>query len=212
MRLVVLVAATVFSLSIHAEGVTFEQAFSASGEPRATHFEAEYVARGSTHRIEVWRDAERRIRRRTDDAAEIYALRKAAKPDFHLAVLDLKRKLRTDIDRDKLYRIGNFTDWFDLGHGLRHPMGKYTLVAAKAPAGGPTPAEPCQWYNLAQSGRVTYVCWSVASRVPILIQDQVGATVWRVTKVDHKAILETVFQIADTGFVRTDANEDIDRD
>jgi hypothetical protein len=212
LRFAVLCAAAAVFLPAQAKDLTFEQAFNTKGEPGATHFEATYVSRDVGHRVEVWRDGERRIRRRTDDAAETYALRKPGAPDFHLSVLDLKKKLRTDIDRDNLYRIGNFTDWFDLGHGLRHPVGEYRLAATDAPAGSETPAEPCKWYELAQSGRLTHVCWSAKSSLPMLIQAQDGRTIWRVTKVDHKPIAAAAFQIRDAGFVRTDANQDIERD
>jgi hypothetical protein len=212
LRFAVLCAAAAVFLPAQAKDLTFEQAFNTKGEPGAAHFEATYVARGADHQVQVWRDGERRIRRRTDDAAETYALRKPGGPDFHLSVLDLKKKLRTDIDRDNLYRIGNFTDWFDLGHGLRHPVGEYRLVKAAAPAGSATPAEPCTWYELTQSGRLTHVCWSAKSSLPMLIQAQDGRAVWRVTKVDHKAIAAAVFRIRDAGFIRTDANQDIERD
>jgi hypothetical protein len=109
---------------------SFDRVFAAQGEPASTHFAAEYRTGGVAHRVEVWRDGERRIRRRTDDAAESIALRKPDSPEFKLSVFDLKRHIVTDIDRSNLYRIGNFTDWYDLGHGLRHPKGAYTLRAA----------------------------------------------------------------------------------
>ncbi|MGJ7915945.1 hypothetical protein ACI48D_10765 [Massilia sp. LXY-6] len=212
LRFAVLCAAAAVFFPAQAKDLTFEQAFHTKGEPDATHFEATYVSHGATHQVEVWRDGERRIKRRTDDAAETYALRKSGVPDFHLSALDLKRKIRTDIDRDNLYRIGSFADWFDLGHGLRHPVGEYRLVAASAPAGSEKPVEPCTWYELTQPGRFTRLCWSARSSLPMLIQTENGHTIWRVTKVDHKPIAATVFQIQDAGFIRTDANQDIERD
>lgn len=212
LRFVALCAAAAVFVPAYAKDPTFEQAFNTRTEPGATHFKAAYISHGTGHQVEVWRDGERRIKRRTDDAAETYALRKPGGPDFHLSVLDLKRKLRTDIDRDNLYRIGNFTDWFDLGHGLRHPVGKYRLVAESAPVGSEKPVKPCKWYVLTQSGHVTHLCWSAKSRLPMLIQAQDGRTVWRVTKVEHQPIAATVFQIRDDGFIRTDANQDIERD
>lgn len=191
---------------------TFEQVFNARGEPAATHFDAVYQAAGVQHHVEVWRDGRQRIRRRTDDAADSYAVRKASGPDFHLSVLDLKRRIRTDIDRDNLYRIGNFTDWFDLGHGLRHPKGGYTLAASSAPAAAPQAAGACAWYDLSQEGRTTHVCWSAKDRLPLLMLAQDGKPVWRVTRLDHKPIPAATFAIRDQGFIRNDANADIERD
>jgi hypothetical protein len=196
----------------HTTRPRFEQVFDVRGEPAATHFEAVYEVGSAEHRVEVWRDGGQRIRRRTDDAAESYAVRTSAGPDFHLSLLDLKRRIRTDIDRDNLYRIGNFTDWFDLGHGLRHPAGSYTIVAAAAPAGAPKPVGACTWYDLAQSGRVTHVCWSAKDRLPLALIGQDGKPLWRVKRVDHRPIPAATFAIPDQGFVRNDANADIERD
>jgi len=190
---------------------TFEQVFDARGEPAATHFDAVYQSGGAEHRVEVWRDGGKRIRRRTD-AADSYAVKKPDGTDFRLSVLDLKRRIRTDIDRDNLYRIGNFTDWFDLGHGLRHPKGGYTLAAGAAPQGAGKPVAACTWYDLAQDGRVTHVCWSAKDKLPLLMLAQDGKPLWRVTRVDHRAIPAATFAIRDAGFVRNDANADIERD
>jgi len=190
----------------------FDRVFGTHGEPAATHFQATYFAGGTEHRVEVWRDGERRIRRRTDDRAESFAVRKPGSPDYRLSVLDLTRKIRTDIDRDNLYRIGQFTDWFDLGHGLRHPKGDYRLVPAAAPHGAAHAIGACAWVALVQDTQTTHVCWSAQAKLPLLIQAADGRTVWRVTHVDHKAIPDTVFAIHDTGFVHNDANADIERD
>lgn len=190
----------------------FDHVFSTRGEPAATHFQATYVSGGAEHRVEVWRDGERRIRRRTDDKAESFAVRAPGSPDYRLSVLDLGRRIRTDIDRDNLYRIGQFTDWFDLGHGLRHPKGEYRLVPAATPHGAEHAIGACEWVALVQGAQTTHVCWSKTAKLPLLIQAADGSTVWRVTSVDHKPIADKVFAIHDAGFVRNDANADIERD
>lgn len=206
-------AAAVFSASSsHAATLDFDHVFSTRGEPAATHFQATYLAGGTEHHVEVWRDGERRIRRRTDDKAESFAVRASGGPDYHLSVLDLGRKIRTDIDRDNLYRIGQFTDWFDLGHGLRHPKGEYRLVPAATPHGAARAIGACEWVALVQGTQTTHVCWSTTAKLPLLIQAADGRTVWRVTSVDHKTIPDKVFAIQDAGFIRNDANADIERD
>lgn len=206
-------AAAVFSAPYaRAAAPDFDRVFSTRGEPPATHFQATYLAGGLEHHVEVWRDGDRRIRRRTDDKAESFAIRTPGSPDYRLSVLDLGRKIRTDIDRANLYRIGQFTDWFDLGHGLRHPKGDYRLVPAATPHGPAHAIGACGWVALVQGARTTHVCWSATAKLPLLIQAADGRIVWRVTSVDHKAIAEQVFVIHDAGFVRNDANADIERD
>ena len=211
-------AAAVFSASSsRAATLDFDHVFSTRGEPAATHFQATYLAGGTEHHVEVWRDGERRIRRRTDDKAESFAVhdpgnKQSGSPDYHLSVLDLGRKIRTDIDRDNLYRIGQFTDWFDLGHGLRHPKGEYRLVPAATPHGAARAIGACEWVALVQGTQTTHVCWSTTAKLPLLIQAADGRTVWRVTSVDHKTIPDKVFAIQDAGFIRNDANADIERD
>lgn len=190
----------------------FDRIFSTRGEPAATHFQATYFAGGVEHHVEVWRDGERRIRRRTDDKAESFAVHQSGSPAYRLSVLDLGRKIRTDIDRDNLYRIGQFTDWFDLGHGLRHPKGDYRLVPAATPHGAARAIGACAWTAIVQGSQVTHVCWSAQAKLPLLIQAADGRTVWRVTSVDHKAIADRVFAIRDDGFIRNDANADIEHD
>lgn len=210
---VCMVAAAVLSAPpSSAATLDFDHVFSTRGEPAATHFEATYLAGGAEHHVEVWRDGERRIRRRTDDKAESFALRTPGSPDYRLSVLDLGKKIRTDIDRDNLYRIGQFTDWFDLGHGLRHPKGAYRLVPAATPHGAAHAIGACEWVALVQGKQTTHVCWSTTAKLPLLIQAADGRTVWRVTHVDHKTIPDKVFAIQDAGFIRNDANADIERD
>jgi len=99
--------------------------------------------------------------------------------------LDLKKHIHTRIDRTNLYRIGNFTDWFDLAHGLKHPKGEYRLEKASTPAKAPEPLSPCQWYDLIQSDRATHICWSARYRLPMLIVTSEGQTAWRISAVDE---------------------------
>ncbi|MDE2367343.1 MAG: hypothetical protein KGN16_00090 [Burkholderiales bacterium] len=122
--------------------LTFEQAFSHRGEPTALHYRARYGRPGASHSHEVWRDGERRLVRRTDNAIETHVAHRPGDPQFQVVVLDLRRKTEKRIARDDLYRIGNFTEWFDLAHGLGHPRAEYHLTAVAAPTGAPRPLAP----------------------------------------------------------------------
>lgn len=187
----------------------FETVFAAAGEPPRLHFRAAYAAGGGAHTLEVWRDGDRRVKRVTDGRVTTLAAHDPGSAEFGLTIVDPGKRTITTIDRTNLYRLGNFTDWFDLTHGLRHPKGGYTLVAAAAPAGAPAPVAACRWYDLTAAARTTHVCWSAASRLPLVIAAP-GAT-WRVTAIDRDVPAST-FAVPGHGFVRVDANRDLDRD
>ena len=193
-------------------GLRFEQVFSDHGEPRALHFQARFSAGGVSHNLEVWRDGQERLLRRTDDAIETHVARKPGTPFFELVVLDLRRKIETRITRDDLYRIGSFTDWFDLAHGLRYPKGGYLLTASAAPAQAPQTVEPCNWYTLVTGSRRTALCWDTGVYLPLVMIDEAGRLLWQVTSVERKPPPAAVFEVHDHGFVRANASQDIDRD
>jgi hypothetical protein len=212
LRFAILCAAAAVSLTASAKEPTFEQVFSEKGEPSTLHYQAVFTSKGTKHQLEVWRDGDRRVKRRTDEAIETYASRKPGDSEFHMSILDMRRRIHTRIGRTNLYRIGNFTDWFDLTHGLKHPMGEYWVAKAQVPAGAPKAINACQWYDLTQDTRTTHICWSVQSRLPLLIQAQDGKVVWKVATLDRKPIPAKTFEIHDEGFIRNDANHDIERD
>ncbi|MBK4738188.1 hypothetical protein [Noviherbaspirillum pedocola] len=211
-RIAALCAAAAFSLQSEASELTFEQVFHQRGEPAALHYQAVYSSGGAEHRMEVWRDADRRVKRRTDDRVETYASHQPGDAEFDMSILDLKKRIHTKVSRTNLYRIGNFTDWFDLGHALRHPKGGYTLSAAMAPKDATKPLQSCSWYELKQDGRSSRICWSAQQHVPMLIAAQDGRVVWRITEIDRKPIPAKTFDIHDAGFVYNDANGDIEPD
>ena len=212
LRLAILCVAGIVALDVPAKELKFEQAFSDKGVSVDLHYQAEFASKGAMHQLEVWRDGERRVKRRTDNAIETYAFHKPGDPEFQMSILDLKKRINTRIDRTNLYRIGNFTDWFDLAHGLKHPAGEYRLSKIKAPEDAPKAIKACQWYDLTQDTRTTHICWSEQSRIPLVIQAQGGEVVWKVTALDLQHISARAFEIHDEGFVRNDASQDIERD
>jgi hypothetical protein len=191
----------------------FDRVFSARGEPASLHYRARYRASGGVHQVEVWRDGDRRLKRATDGRLTTFASHRTGDAGYRLDVLDQKRHVHTTIHRDNMYRIGSFTDWFDLGHALRHPRATYRLTAGVAPRATASAAPaPCRWYDLAQVGQTSHICWDGANRLPLLIVDNAGALVWRVTALDRGRIAPVVFAIEDRGYVRTDADRDIAAD
>ncbi len=177
------------------------------------HYRANYVAAGAQHQVEVWLDRGTHLKRVTDAALELHAQRAAGEDDFQLTVLDLQRGIATRVDRNSLYRMGNSTEWFELAQGLRHPRAGYQLQRISAPAAdAPRAVQACNWYALTQDGRTSRICWSAASRLPMLILSPRGETVWRLTQLDRDPIAAQQFEVHDRGFVQNDATRDLEQD
>jgi len=198
--------------ALAASGLDFDRTFHGHGQPPQLHFRADYVLNGVAHETEVWRDRDQRLKRRTDDVLETFVFRPAGEPEWRMVVLDLQRRIRTDVDRTSLTRVGHFTDWFSLAHVLARPVGAYRLAAVKAPAGIAGPVAPCRWYALEREGAQSRICWSEALHVPLLITGTDGAVQWRVRSIDTRSHAADTYRIDDAGFVRNDASADIKGD
>jgi hypothetical protein len=129
-----------------------------------------------------------------------------------MVVLDLSRKIETQIPRDDLYQLGNCTDWFALAHGLRVPKAGYQLTAAAAPAHAPRLVEACHWYTLAQGGHRTTLCRSASAHLPLLMVDERGQIQWQLAALDRTQAPESAFVVSDLGVVRNNATQDLSRD
>jgi len=192
----------------------FERTFAVKEEPAALYYKVAFTGAGGSHTLQVWRDGQLRLRRRTDDAVDTYVLREASNLDeYQMIVVDYGKRTSTQISRNSLVRLGHFSDWFDLAHGLRHPVGPYRLTASQRPAHAPAPIDKCRWYELRQAGSADRICWSERDGLPLVIwSERQGAALWRVTQVQRQPMADDVFQLHDAGFVRNDANRDIDND
>lgn len=195
-------------------GLTFASVFQTQGEPAALYYRATFEGGDGAHTLQVWRDGQTRLRRKTDDAVDMYVTRSAADPlEYQMSVVDYRKRITTRIDRNNLVHLGDFSGWFDLAHGLRQPSGAYRLTRAAAPAHAPAPLSACRWYALAQGDAVHHICWSAREHLPLVIwSDRAALAVWRVTAVAHGPIGHDVFVRRDAGFVHNDANDDIDND
>ncbi|MCL2724076.1 MAG: hypothetical protein FWD69_06520 [Polyangiaceae bacterium] len=193
---------------------TFESIFQAGSEPVSLSYRATFEAQDGPHTLQVWRDGQSRLRRKTDEAVDAYVIRNTADPvEYQMTVVDYRKRITTRIDRNNLIRLGHFSDWFDLAHGLRHPAGTYRLAPTTAPAGAPKPISACRWYALTQGNDIHRICWSTREHLPMVIwSDRTSSAVWHVAAVEHGPIDNDVFLLHDAGFAHTDANADIDRD
>ncbi len=193
---------------------TFESVFRAGAEPAALFYSATLESKDGAHTLQVWRDGQTRLRRKTDQAIDTYVARMAADSlEYQMIVVDYRRRITTRINRNNLIRLGHISDWFDLAHGLRHPVGRYELALTRAPARSPAPLTPCRWYALTEGQDTHHICWSARANLPMMIwSDRTDSVVWRVSEVDYGPIGDDTFVLHDAGFVRNDANADVDRD
>lgn len=195
-----------------ATSLSFEGVFATTAEPPRLHFRVAYRSADGIHRLEIWRDGASRLKRVTDDTVTTLIGHRPGATDFTMQVIDPRKHTSTRIDRDSLYRIGNFTDWFDLAHGLRHPKGAYRLTARAALTPMPPTPAPCRWYDLTQAGRTTAICWSAANALPLLIASGPGHPVWRVLAINRPRFDAATFRANDRGFIHDDATRDISND
>lgn len=202
----------VFSGSAFAEGLMFDQVFSDKGEPRSINYQVTYKSASGEHHLEVWREGSTLLKKKTDDTLELYVIKDKNGPEFNLSVLDLKKKIYTQIKRTNLYRIGSFTDWYDLAHGLKHPITKYELNKLTAKPPQITPIATCQWYELAQGKNKTQICWSAEYKLPLVMTSAKGEIFWSVKKLNKNTIAPSVFEVHSDGFIKNDANRDIEPD
>lgn len=208
----IMLAMMVAAGNAHSATLTFNDAFGTKGEPQNLHYQASYVQNGQSHQLSVWRQADRRLKRSTDEVLETYVFRQSDPAEFEMVVLDKKRMMRTDINRTNLIRIGQFTDWFDLAHGLKHPMGAHQIHLAPTYKGATAPLKPCKWFEVQQTTSTTRVCWSSAYKLPMLMENTSGQVIWQIQSISTASIQPEVFQISDVGYVKNNANTDIERD
>jgi len=192
------------------ENLGFEQIFRAEGEPANLHYTASYDDARGHHELEVWRQGESRLRRRTDTSLDLYA--SAGDDDIDLVTLDHARHRRTDISRSSLYQLGHFIDWFGLAHSINKPVQTYTLQRARDVAVIEAPLAACDWYSLQIDSRQSLICWSTTYRIPVQIADSTGKLNWRLTAIDTADIADKVFTINDKGYVRLDAESELKSD
>ena len=205
-------AAAVAVAPAFANGLDFDRTFAAGPEPRQSHYVATYRLGDTEHRVEVWRDRDLRLKRRTDDRIEIHVTKPAGDVEWTMVVLDLKRKIATRVVRTNLLRIGHFTDWFALSHSLSRPAGAYELVAITRGAPRVKPVASCRWYLLTQGGRASKICWSAAHHLPLVIADGSDQVQWKIVEVDSRPLPTGTFALDERGFVRNNADQDIQAD
>lgn len=193
----------------------FDKIFKAANEPASISYRANFTAPdGAIHSLQVWRDGQLHLRRKTDDTIDTYVIRHQTDlSKYQMIIVDYKQHITTKINRDNLIHLGAFNDWFDMAHGLRHPKSGYQLISTDSPKEAPKPISDCQWYALSQQADTHRICWSQKEHLPLIIwSDHHAKAVWQISEVSHQRIGKDIFILHDNGFVRNDANADITGD
>lgn len=219
---VALVAAMIGAAALTAGAATAEDkalswadAFSLRGAPKAVHLQASYLdKRGKSHDLELWRDGDQHLRRRTDDKIDLF-VEKTAGGDYAFRLADLANKRLIEVSRTNLYRIGVFADWPALAGIVSEPKGPHALHREARPATR-TKAGECRWILLeVKGGDATEICWSDHFKVPLIMEKPKAAggaatTLFQVKQIDEKRPAAEVFKVATTGLALVRADDDID--
>jgi hypothetical protein len=148
----------------------WEASFPVAGAPTRVYFRAHYTdGRGESHELQVWRNGDREVRRRTDAAIDLYADKDNA-GNLDYRIVDHTRNVVIHADRLALYRVGRFPNWRGLAHVLDIPIGSYMITALPQPPQS-TQFGECKWIRLQvdQLKAPSNVCWSQAWGIPLMI-------------------------------------------
>jgi hypothetical protein len=192
----------------------WEAAFPTRDAPQQVYFRAGYHDDlGRTHRLEVWREADLRLRRRTDETIDLY-VEKSGSGEYEYRLIDHDRKILIRADRATLYRIGVFSDWIGLAHVLNIPRSGYRVTGAARQSPASLRGE-CVWKRLEllmPVSSTSEVCWSSAWGLPLEIGAQGGKDGWEsrflVQEVGTFAPKPEIFAVAREGLVEIDAGPD----
>lgn len=199
-----------------AEGrpLSWDKAFSSKGAPRGVHFKASYTdAIGRPHALELWRDGEAHLRRRTDDAIDLLA-EKTAGGEIVFRLVDLGKKRLIEVSRTNLHRIGIFASYPELAGVLIRPAGSTTLGPGSRPKER-APAGACRWVRVeTPPARPKEICWSERFKLPLLIQEQTAAggftTLFQIHQIEANVPAAGVFRISTKGLTVIHADQEID--
>jgi hypothetical protein len=170
-------------LSSTAHARDWSEAFSPHGGPKTLELQALYTDdAGHEHKLHLWRDGERRLRRKTDESLDLY-VEKSTNGEYAYRLVDHGRKLIISADRSNLFRFGIFTDWAGLSRVVVRPKG--TVAVHSLDRKGELPGlGACRWFSVVDKVRHEEVCWSSKWGVPLMIE--------RVEKTGHTRVFSAL--------------------
>lgn len=173
--------------------------FDATG-PAYTHYRARVVdGAGKAHRLEVWRDGDRRVRRLTDDRVEMFAERRAN--GVALVVHDRGSQRTYTADAQEMLGMGRTIHWTDVAYGLRLPVvdaaGGPPLTGGQEVRTKVPGVESCQEYTVGTGRQRFSFCWSAALKLPVTVKTGRGVTLFQLEEASTEALPATIFEAPD---------------
>jgi len=204
---------------------SWDSVFSLAGAPKGVHLTASYLdSKGRSHALELWRDGDSRLRRRTDDKLDLFA-EKTKGGDYTFRLIDLAAKRLFEVSRTNLARIGVFPDFPALAGILARPKVAHSLHRDGRPIER-TRVGDCGWVRLeVKGGGSKDICWSDRFKVPLLIKaptpPQAGSQAspgpggpttihFEVKQIEAKVPSTEVFKVPQRGLHVIRADQDID--
>jgi hypothetical protein len=200
--------------ALQAETLSLEwgKVFTTNSAPGNVYFRARYLDQaGKSHVLQVWRQADLHLRRKTDDRLDLY-LDKDASGKYDYRLVDYSRQVVISTDRANLYRMGILSDWFGLAHVLNSPGGNYTITPRREAQTGAD--GKCIWYQLdiASPGSSSRICWSNQWGLPLAIRAKTNGDEWRtlfnIEEIRTFYPASGTFDVPANGFLQIDAKAD----
>jgi hypothetical protein len=192
--------------------VAWDEAFPTASAPPNVYFQARYRdARGERHRLQVWREADARLRRKTDEVIDV-SVERDLSGRYVYRLADRGSNTVVAADRSIFYRAGLFLEWRGLAHVLDVPRGSYQ-TARMAVAPQETAHGPCAWFRLETtqpSPDASEICWSSRWGLPLIIRAPGAGDTdhFRIEEVRTFAPDASTFALSHEGLLRIDAGPD----
>jgi len=172
-----------------AGGLTWEKTFGPAGTKSDLHLEARTEdPAGGTHALELWREGDRRLRRRTDGLLEVWLEDQGAAgaPAYAVTVVDRRSRTVRRVPVERAAKLGPAFTWWPLAHLLPLPGPRYTLRKLPEPAKRVGGAR-CEGYLFIPDGQPEQrICWSREYAVALRHEEKRGEGWW--TRLEVKAV------------------------
>lgn len=161
-----------------AGGLTWDKAFGAPAVKPEVALRAKLEdAAGAVHSLELWRQGDKRLRRRGDDVVELGVEDVGSKgsPAYAFTVVDLRGRTVRRLDPERARSLGPAYTWWPLAHLVGLPAPRYTLQRLSEPGVRVGPAR-CEWFRYAPDALPEQrICWSREFAVALRVDEKQGA-------------------------------------